>query len=155
MKFFTFIAVAFCGLLPGRALAAIYDVNAGDRAFLRDVLAAVERKDATWIGVHSLLPMAVTEDGKTRVIEKEELVRLVKHSLTDAFSARFHSEAQKPLFKNWRGVMVGDGILWFEQIKRHDNDPWTFAILAFGGFAFQPSNFPEGSEELKKPARAQ
>ena len=50
------------------------------------------------------------------------------------------AHAKDPLFKNWRGVMLGDGILWFTECRKSDKDPWRYAILALGNFAFQTTD---------------
>lgn len=118
---------------------AAYEVTAADRKFLAEVLAAVESKDAAWIAEHTSLPITLIADGGRHLAEKEEFASAVARSLTPELQTRLRSEGKKELFKNWRGVMVGDGIVWFEQVRRSNDSPWEYRILAFGGFAVQPN----------------
>jgi hypothetical protein len=153
MKVLSILVLGLFFAMGVTADAAPGDVTDCDRKFLAEVVSAIERKDVAWIVAHSSLPMVlVAEDGR-RVIGEEEYATLVRRALTDDFCARFQAEAKKEPFKNWRGVMIGDGILWFEQIGKRGSDTWTYAILAFGGFAFQPSGEIYGEEDLpnKRP----
>ena len=130
--------LGFAALISAQPKPA-YEVTPSDRKFLSSVLAAVERKDADWIAAHTSLPIAVTLNGDRRVLKKkEEFAAIVARSLTDDLRTRFRSEGKKELFKNWQGVMVGDGILWFGELRGVDDSPPEYVILAFGDFAFQP-----------------
>jgi len=146
MKFLPILFLAFCVATGAVAKAAPGDVTDADRKFLVEVVSAVGRKDSAWIVDHSYLPMAIVTEGKRRVIGKEEYRALVHRALTDDLCGRFQAEAKKEPFKNWRGVMIGDGILWFERVGKRGSDTWTYTILAFGGFAFQPSDEIFGEE---------
>jgi hypothetical protein len=125
MKFLSVVLLGSCVIFAPPAKAAPGDVTEADRKFLAEVVAAVSRKDAAWIVMHSNLPMALVAGDKRRILEKEEYTRLVSQALTDSFCARFQSEAKKDLFKNWRGVMIGDGILWFTQVGARGVESWT------------------------------
>lgn len=121
-------------------------VSAADREFLAAVVAAVSRKDAAWIVSHSNQPMADTTHGDRRVLSAREYRRLVTATLTDPFGARFAAAAREEPFKNYRGVMIGDGLLWFTEIAARQGEPARHCILAFDA-ARQASTQIKGGEE--------
>jgi len=132
-----FVAVA----AMSKAEIAAYDVTPADKAFLLDVLAAVEKRDAAWIASHTLLPIAIGSGKERRIVRSEkEFRKMLERSLSLDLSKQMQADAKDPLFKNWRGVMLGDGILWFTECRESDKKPSRYAILAIGGFAFQPND---------------
>jgi hypothetical protein len=128
-------ACASCAIAAEVKPGAVTDA---DRKFLADVVSAVERKDVSWIVRHSNLPMATGND--RHVMSESEYALRIREALTDGFCARFRSAANNEPFKNWRGVMIGRGILWCMEVERDEPHlPMTYLILALGNFAFQPS----------------
>jgi len=83
------------------------------------------------------------------VSSEGEFERVLHQKLTKSVSAKIVDAAKKPFFKNWRGVIIGDGDLWFTQYRGDDHGPWTNGILAIGRFAFQT----EQQEQLKEKPR--
>jgi len=71
------------------------------------------------------------------VNDKKEFSAILQRALTRRIRRKLTEDAKKPLFKNWQGVMVGDGILWYSQSSLDDGVTWTYLILAIGDFAFQ------------------
>ena len=111
------LSLIFFGL--GAALFAsekpFYEITDGDRKFLADVLSAVARKDANWIAAHSAIPLVVeTPTGNKIVKTEKEFASILESKLSIALCTKMQLDATKPLFRNWRGIMLGDGILWFE-----------------------------------------
>jgi hypothetical protein len=124
-----------------KAGSSANDVTAADKAFLEDVLVAVEKMDAAWIASHTLLPVAVGSGKERRIVKSEkEFRRVVTRALAPEIAKRMRTDSKEPLFKNWRGVMLGDGILWFTERRASEKEPWRYAILALGGFAIQPDD---------------
>ncbi|HEY4283023.1 MAG TPA: hypothetical protein VGM62_08155 [Chthoniobacterales bacterium] len=138
MKLLLVALFAVVGAISG-AESSGYDVTPADKAFMAEVLAAVQRKDAAWIASHTLLPIAVGSGEKHRIVKSEKEFRaIVDRSLSADLTHRMKMESKHPLFKNWRGVMMGDGILWFTEYRVSDAQRERYVILAFGDFAFQP-----------------
>jgi len=151
MKALVAMLLALSALSNASAQSA-YEVTESDRQFLADVFSAVGRKDAMWIASHSALPMAVVTGKVQRTIKKEEdFASVLASSLSTELIAGMQADAKKPLFKNWRDVMVGDGILWFEAFRVSERAPWRYMITAFGGFALQPSEKEPNSEGSVSP----
>lgn len=114
-------------------------VTDADRQFLGQILHALEKKDMDWIAGRMIYPIWIYTDGKTQdVTEAEEFAKIARQRLTNGVCARIAEAAKKPLFKNWQGVMIGNGILWFSEYADNVNGPWKYGISAIGDFAFQP-----------------
>ena len=146
--FFGFSAVLFAAEKP------FYEITDGDRKFLADVLSAVARKDANWIAAHSAIPLVVeTPTGKKVVKTEKEFASLLESRFSIALCTKMQLDATKPLFRNWRGIMLGDGVLWFEECKESDTAPWKHLILAFGYFAYQPEE-TEANQSLQTTTMA-
>jgi hypothetical protein len=61
-----------------------------------------------------------------------------KRQLTDKVIAQIAADARRALFKNWQGLMVGDGIVWFTELGTSTSTPQPeYILLALGMFAFQ------------------
>lgn len=147
---FIMAAVTFCACVaaPGRA----YEVSASDRDFLSAIVAAVEKGDLRWITSHALLPMVVNTGSDQKLVRTEtEMADAVATLLTDERRSAIKTAAQQPLFKNWRGVMAGDGVLWFVEFRPSAGSP-RYLITAFGDFAFQPEEQPTSDEVATGPA---
>lgn len=124
-----------CFAAPGRA----YEVTDTDRNFLAAVVNAVESRDARWIAAHAMLPMTVDAGAGRRLVHTEaEMAETVTALLTEERRSTIKTAARQALFKNWQGVMVGDGVLWFDEFQA-DGGGSRYLITAFGGFAFQPT----------------
>jgi hypothetical protein len=124
-----------------QAEESAYPVTPADRKFLAEVLSAVEKKDAPWIAKRTSLPVIVASGKARRVVKsRKEFQTIIAGAFSsDAIYRKMQVDAQAPLFKNWKGVMLGDGILWFGQYSETAQGPWKYSILAFGHLAFQTS----------------
>ena len=137
------LAVAAIALTAAaRDAETAYPVTAGDREFLQQVLTAVRNRDATWLAAHTFLPVVIPDGVQRRVIRSEpELVRELSHRLDADLSARMDAATTKPLFSNWRGVMLGDGILWFTKYgTTAKGTPWRYYITSLGHFVWQEND---------------
>ena len=118
-----------------------YTVNDGDRRFLVEVLLAVKRQDVGWIAAHAQLPMVAGEKrgSKRKIITtQKQLKLLLTGKLTPALLKEMQEAAKEPLFVNYQGVMLGDGILWFYHPLNNDSTAAQHWILAFGNLVWQP-----------------
>ncbi len=77
---------------------------------------------------------------------------ILARELTESVRARITREANRPLFKNWQGVMVGDGILWFAAFQHEGDKSWRYGIFAIGLFASQPEGALQPKEGANKRA---
>ena len=116
-----------------------FPVTESDRNFLHEVLGAISRKDKVWIADHTVYPLSIVARNKTRLVKtKEEFAVVLNRELTESACAKITNAAKQPLFKNWQGVIVGDGILWFSEYRRDEHSSRTYGIFSIGHFALQP-----------------
>jgi hypothetical protein len=117
-----------------------YQITRADKKFLAKIVEAVNRNDVAWIARHSSYTLTT---GKPRRLIKgeKEFAALLRHKLTEKVRTKILNDAKQPLFKNWRGVMVGDGIVWFSEFEDEKHHESEYAILSFGGFAWQPEDW--------------
>jgi hypothetical protein len=142
----TLMLLAF--LLPRFVLAVdIYPITGDDRKFLTQIVDAVDRKDITWLASHMVYPLSVVTSNQTRVVKgKEEFKPILARELSESLRAKISGEANKPLFKNWQGVMVGGGVLWFSKYQHQADKSWKYGISSIGCFAFQPRDAAQPQE---------
>jgi hypothetical protein len=96
-----------------------FPVTDADKKFLSEVVLAVNQKDTSWIANHMAYPLSFVSSNQTRLVKTEkEFAAVLKQNLTDNIRAKIVNDAKKPLFKNWQGVMAGDGVVWFSGIRR-------------------------------------
>jgi hypothetical protein len=135
-----------------------YPITADDKKFLASVVDAINRRDFAWIANHTIYSVSIASSNGTQLVDtSEEFREILNRELTDSIRAKILDAAKQPLFKNWQGVMIGDGILWFDEYSTNENGPWTYDIEAIGGFAFRPEDWlssPDGTNEVETNAQA-
>jgi hypothetical protein len=133
---FTLVALA---ITPDLFASDFYPITESDKKFVAEVVKAVQKKDLAWIAQHMLYPLSVTNSDNTQLVKTEkEFEKILSRKLTDSVSTKIVDAAKQPFFKNWRGVRIGDGLLWFAEYGSDVHGPWTQGILAIGQFAWQP-----------------
>ena len=116
-----------------------YPISEADKKFLAEIADAVQKNDTNWIAEHMVYPLSIVEDNKKRIVTtREQFMPVISQKFTVELRANITAAAKKPLFKNWQGVMVGDGLVWFSEYQR--DDKWRSGIFAFGHFAVQPDS---------------
>ena len=150
------ILVLLALALPRFVVAAdMYPITEADKKFLAEVLDAIHKKDVAWIAGHMSYPLSVTVSNRTYIVKSQkEFAPILSRELTDSIRTKIADAAKEPLFKNWQGVMVGDGLLWFSAYKDAGDKPWTYVIFAVGRFAFQPKDFFPPKEGSNKSLQA-
>ena len=129
------------------AADTLYSVTVSDKKFLSEIVVALQKKDSAWIADHMVYPLSVAVSNRTQIVKsKEEFAPVLRRELTDYLSSEIVDAATTQLFKNWQGVMIGGGLLWFSQYSRDERGPMTYGILAIGSFAFQPRQTPSAGE---------
>ncbi len=150
----TAVVVLFTTTLVRSVFAAdMYPVTDADKRFLSEIVGALQKRDSAWIAAHMVYPLSVVVSNRTRIVKsKEEFAPIVGRQLTDSLRTNIIGLAKEPLFKNWQGAMLGDGVLWFTQYQRAGEKAWTYGIFAFGHFAFQPRDAMQPKHGANYPA---
>jgi hypothetical protein len=152
----TALVVLFAIAFVRSALTAdMYAVTDADKKFLSEIVGALQKKDSAWIAAHMVYPLSVAVSNRTRIVKsKEEFAPILERQLTDKLRTNIIDLAREPLFKNWQGTMLGDGVLWFTQYQRAGDKAWTYGLFAIGHFAFQPKDAMQRKQGANEPPGA-
>lgn len=115
-------------------------ITKSDTVFLAAILHAFQKRDLQWIARRMVYPLSFVEGNETCIVtNKDQFLPILDREVTESFVADLQSEAGKPLFKNWEGVAVGGGTMWFAEYKHEGDRSWNYGIWAIRPFALQPS----------------
>jgi hypothetical protein len=91
-------------------------VSNDDKAFFAELKKAALTHDAAWVGAHVAFPLHVRVDEQPLSIRtSEEFVQNYDRIMTVEIVNTVRKQTAEYLFKNTRGVMIGDGEIWFAQ----------------------------------------
>lgn len=146
MKRFIYI-LAFVLILHSTATAR--EVSAKDRAYISNVLRAIKENDVEWIAKEFVYPVVIKAGNEeNEFATSQTFIPELRIHLTQTVREEILEKSKEPLFANWRGIMVGDGHLWIEQIKENETQPLEYRILAIGLFAFQADSEIEPAGDI-------
>ena len=125
--------------LPSSASAPVDDyslnVTASDREYFSRLQRAILGDDVAWVSQElCCYPFSVRlPKGRTIKIKNEELL---KGKFDTIFSPEMkkivRDQSPDSLFKNWQGLMIGNGEIWFGEIGVTNGDKmvWEYKILS-------------------------
>jgi uncharacterized protein len=103
--------------------------SAGDRAYFVALRDAVHRHDGVWIAAHALGGINVNRpNGASYCYSRQEIVDAYDWIFTPKIVKAILAQSPDKLWKNYRGVMIGNGQLWFDQAW--DGESWQYTIIA-------------------------
>jgi hypothetical protein len=89
-------------------------VSSDDKAFFAELKKAVLAHEAAWVGAHVAFPLHVRVDEQPLSMRtSEEFVQNYDRIMTVEMVNTVRKQTAEYLFKNTRGVMIGDGEIWF------------------------------------------
>jgi len=114
----TMICLAF-SLLPFQSRADIGSVTASDKAFFERLQTAVSANDIEWLSTVLSYPLVVhMGKAKYTLQNKDDFASHAKLILTPHLKLTVQSQSENSLFKNWQGVRIGDGEIWFSEVSQ-------------------------------------
>lgn len=107
-----------------------YPVTEDDRAYFAAIQDAIQHDKRDWLADQVLFPQNTGSiDGKRLRIESKQ--QFLRHyaSIINAY-VRTSVREQKPsqMFKNGRGIMIGDGALWIVELGVDEDKPFQYYI---------------------------
>lgn len=110
----------------------MYPLTVEDKAFLEQIKKAVLAGDAEAFSSLISYPVAIRPNSKTIKLQGPADVK--RHSaaiFTERLKSAVQSQTPDSLFKNWRGVMIGNGEIWFSQVLEKDGqgENWKYRII--------------------------
>jgi len=102
---------------PGLAQANEgYPIDEHDLAFVRSLQQAIANDQKIWIADQVSFPIHATLDGRRRMIrtKKQFLARYadIINEQVKTQVAQKAGEDLADLFKDWQGIMIGNGVVW-------------------------------------------
>jgi hypothetical protein len=114
--------------------AQFYPVSPSDQAFFKQAQRAVLTDDVEWLSrALSNYPFTVKlKAGQIKLKNKEDLKKHAKTIFNAKLKDAIRNQSSNSLFKNWQGVMIGDGEIWFSEIGQTNEHgtAWVQRIIA-------------------------
>ncbi len=109
-----------------------YPVTLADKQFLAEIKLAVSSRDIEWLSQAVHYPLVLRCSDRKLTLRNAADFR--KHSatiLSPHLKAGVQSQSPDSLFKNWCGVMIGNGVIWFERLgdKTEEGEKWVHRII--------------------------
>jgi len=106
-----------------------FSITAADKEFLSDLNKAVRGEDAKWIADHISYPITAKIDGQKQAItDGQKFIANYANIFNEKVRLALESQQPDALFKNWRGVRVGNGEMWFAETHP---DPKKLQIVKY------------------------
>jgi len=107
-----------------------YSLTAEDKDFFEHIKAAVLADDAVWLSTNISYPLklgdTLTLQNTTNFLEQSTNI------FNDHLKSVLRNQSADVLFKNWQGVMIGNGVVWFSETQDDSNKeaPLVYRITA-------------------------
>lgn len=108
-------------------------VTASDIAFFEEVKRSVLTEDVKWFSGALSYPVTLkSQKGDIQLKNPGDVKKNASLIFTPEIKAALRAQSPQALFKNWQGVMVGDGQLWFAEVaeKSDKGKRWVYRITA-------------------------
>jgi hypothetical protein len=127
-----FLIVSFFAL-QSEADARGFSVTASDKAFFEQIKNAVLTDDVEWFSgaVVSYTFVLRLDKGEIKLKNKADFKEHVALIFTTQLKSIVQKQSADSLFKNWQGVMIGDGEIWFSEVgeKTGNGNVWVYRII--------------------------
>lgn len=113
-----------------RESSPMYPITAQDKAFLERIQKAVLTNDVEWLSGVVSYPIVLKQNDKGITLKNSDDFKKYSASiLTPYLKSAVQNQSPDSLFKNWRGVMIGNGVIWFSGIKEQPDEDWKDRII--------------------------
>jgi hypothetical protein len=133
-KFFLLFLASVFVMTPDFVHASEGDpVNDEDKAYFSAIHDAVLGNAKEWLAGQLALPMKVTIHGhKVKIQTKKQFLQNYDEVINTYIRDSVRKQDINDLFKDWRGLMIGQGAIWYEKLGRNNSqdDPVTYCIIA-------------------------
>jgi hypothetical protein len=138
MKTFVIAFLIFLSALAScMADADYYSITSGDKAFFEQIKKAILTDDFESFAADVAYPIELYFGGErrlqprsTRFRTKAELRKYKTAIFCERLKSAVRNQSADSLFKNWQGLMIGNGELWFDQVILEGQTNWTYRIMA-------------------------
>ncbi len=120
---------------PSPAGTDLYPVTASEEAFFEQVRKAVLADDIERLSEVVSFPIVLRSgEQEVKIKDKRDFKEHAALILTTRLKSVVQNQSSGSLFKNWRGVMIGNGEIWFSEVGvkngKADGLSWVYRIIA-------------------------
>lgn len=122
-------------VVGSQADTEMYSVTASDKAFFEQIRKAILTDDAEWFSGAVSYPIELhLKKGTLHLARKADLKKHASLIFDERLKSLVRNQSASSLFKNWQGVMIGDGELWFSEVGAKTGQEgglaWEYRITA-------------------------
>lgn len=100
-----------------------------DKAFFDEVRTSILGEQPEMVAKLVLYPIEIVINSESvKINSEQEFVRRYNDIVTPDLLRIVRNQKTDELFKNWRGIMVGRGELWFGQVQLRGDSSYTYRI---------------------------
>lgn len=122
------------GFVASPSQTEMYPITTSDKAFFESIRNAILANDVEWLSIAVSYPIVLrSSKGEFKLENKGDLKARFTLIATPRVKSVVRNESPASLFKNWQGVMVGNGEIWFSEIAQTDeqgHQRWVQKIVA-------------------------
>jgi hypothetical protein len=116
-----------------QAEESFYPITTSDKAFFEQIRNSILTDDIDWLAKSVAYPIVLRPAGnEIAVRNKHDLKKRSKLILNEHLKSVVRTQSPDTLFKNWQGVMIGDGEIWYSKIieKGREKRGWVLRVIA-------------------------
>jgi hypothetical protein len=117
----------------GKADFHMFPITVSDKAFFEQIKKAVLADDVEWFSEAVSYPIVLRPGkGEIKLKNKNDFKEHAALIFTTHRKSVVRNQLPDSLFKNWQGVMIGDGEIWFSEVgkKTENGNVWVYRIIA-------------------------
>jgi hypothetical protein len=106
------------------------ELNVRDMVFFNSVKDAILNNKKEWLADNIFFPLNVYPKlGKEGIKTRKQFLKHYDKIMNDYVRESVAQQTPEELFKNWQGIMVGDGSIWITGLGGTDSDTWKYYII--------------------------
>lgn len=135
MKIAIYVTSIALGVLGFAATAQtnefkMFPVTHGDKVFCEQIKKAFLTNNIEWLSRVVSYPLTLKQNDKTITLNNSsDFKKYATAILTAHLKSAVQNQLPDSLFKNWQGVMIGNGAIWFSAIKETPDVDWRHRII--------------------------
>ena len=126
------VVLVICSI-PSIAKGYEEKLSSEDIIFFHQIQRAVQCNDRTWVASHVFFPLNFRKNGVIIFIKtRNKFLRNYENIMSAEVLRVITTQRPERLFKNYQGVMIGNGEVWFGQRRSSSGTTgfWKYQIIA-------------------------
>jgi len=134
--------------------AQIYPITASDKVFFERLQRALSTDDIEWFSEAVSYPIVLRlGKGELKLENKTAVKEHAALIFTTHLKTTVRNQATNSLFKNWQGVMIGKGEIWFSEVAEttEKGKVWVNRITGINLPEDQSKKIEKGGRQKDSP----